>query len=246
MNEKGIVERPGQLLARLEFYRDLGVEFLVSPRKTDSRKREAEVGTGLLKPEGFSGGPAADDREEWDRLIRRIMACQACPLFKGRTQAVPGEGHRQASLMFVGEAPGRDEDLQGRPFVGRAGQLLTKIIQAMGFSREEVYIANVIKCRPPENRTPRPDEIKACSPYLLRQIDLIKPRVIVALGKVATDFLLPSSKSMSELRGQFGDFQGIPVMPTFHPSYLVRNEGNKEIKKMVWEDMKKVLQLLKS
>ena len=148
--------------------------------------------------------------------------------------------------MFVGEAPGRDEDLQGRPFVSRAGQLLTKIIQAMGFSREEVYIANVIKCRPPENRTPRPDEIKACSPYLLRQIDLIKPRVIVALGKVATDFLLPSSKSMSELRGQFGDFQGIPVMPTFHPSYLVRNEGNKEIKKMVWEDMKKVLQLLKS
>lgn len=246
MNEKERAESLHRLQAGLEFFRDLGVEFLVSPRKQAPKSRESAAGAPLLIAGGFSGGQAAADGEEWERLIRKIMSCQACPLFKGRTQAVPGEGNRQARLLFVGEAPGRDEDLQGRPFVGRAGQLLTRIIQAMGFSREEVYIANVIKCRPPENRTPRPDEVKACSPYLLRQIELIRPRVIVALGKVATDFLLQSSKSMSELRGNFGEFQGIPVMPTFHPSYLVRNEGNKEIKKMVWEDMKKVLELLKS
>lgn len=246
MNEKQRVERLQELQVRLEFFRDLGVEFLVSPRKKAGQSQATAAGDQLLIAGSFSGSPASADGEEWERLIRKIMSCQACPLFKGRTQAVPGEGNRQARLMFVGEAPGRDEDLQGRPFVGRAGQLLTKIIQAMGFSRDEVYIANVIKCRPPENRTPRPDEVKACSPYLLRQIELIKPRVIVALGKVATDFLLQSSKSMSELRGNFGEFQGIPVMPTFHPSYLVRNEGNKEIKKMVWEDMKKVLKLLES
>lgn len=246
MNEKERIESLNQLQARLEFFRDLGVEFLVSPRKKAEKSQPAEAENPLLIAGSFSGSPASADGEEWERLIRKIMSCQACPLFKGRTQAVPGEGNRQARLMFVGEAPGRDEDLQGRPFVGRAGQLLTKIIQAMGFSRDEVYIANVIKCRPPDNRTPRPDEVKACSPYLLRQIELIRPRVIVSLGKVATDFLLQSPKSMSELRGNFGEFQGIPVMPTFHPSYLVRNEGNKEIKKMVWEDMKKVLKLLES
>lgn len=246
MNEEQRVENLHQLQARLEFFRDLGVEFLVSPRKKAEKSQTAAAESPLLIAGGFSGSPGAADAEEWERLIRKILSCQACPLFKGRTQAVPGEGNRQARLLFVGEAPGRDEDLQGRPFVGRAGQLLTRIIQAMGFSREEVYIANVIKCRPPENRTPRPDEVKACSPYLLRQIELIRPKVIVALGKVATDFLLQSPKSMSELRGNFGEFQGIPVMPTFHPSYLVRNEGNKEIKKMVWEDMKKVLKLLES
>lgn len=246
MNEKERVDRRQELQARLEFFRDLGVEFLVSPRKKAEKGQTAAAESPLLIAGGFSGEPATGDGEEWERLIRKILSCQACPLFKGRTQAVPGEGNRQARLLFVGEAPGRDEDLQGRPFVGRAGQLLTRIIQAMGFSREEVYIANVIKCRPPENRTPRPDEVKACSAYLLRQIELIRPRVIVALGKVATDFLLQSPKSMSELRGNFGEFQGIPVMPTFHPSYLVRNEGNKEIKKMVWEDMKKVLKLLES
>ncbi|HEK85586.1 MAG TPA: uracil-DNA glycosylase [Candidatus Aminicenantes bacterium] len=191
-------------------------------------------------------GVTDNEEAEWDKLIHQIMVCRFCPLYKTRTKVVPGEGDRRARLMFVGEAPGRDEDLQGRPFVGRAGQLLTKIIQAMGLSRSQVYIANVIKCRPPENRTPKPEEIKACSPYLLKQIELIKPKVIVALGKVAVDFLLPGAKSMSEVRGNFGEFSGIPVMPTFHPSYLVRNEGNKEIKKMVWEDMKKVMKLLES
>ncbi|MBC7349074.1 MAG: uracil-DNA glycosylase [Candidatus Aminicenantes bacterium] len=246
MNEKVRDRKLEELKTQLEFYRDLGVAFLVSPRKPKGPRPEARADSPLLLSYSSGGGQSTADQAEWERLIRKIMACQACPLFKGRKQAVPGEGNRRAQLMFVGEAPGRDEDLQGKPFVGRAGQLLTRIIQAMGFSREEVYIANVIKCRPPENRTPKPDEIRACSPFLLKQIELIQPRVIVALGKVATDFFLQSPKSMSELRGHFGQFQDVPVMPTFHPSYLVRNEGNKEIKKMVWEDMKKVLELLKS
>ena len=242
MNEKVRAEKLEELKTQLEFYRDLGVDFLVSPPKPKGPRPEARAEASLPLSYGSSGGQSAAEQGEWERLIRKIMACQACPLFKGRKQAVPGEGNRRARLMFVGEAPGRDEDLQGKPFVGRAGQLLTRIIQAMGFSREEVYIANVIKCRPPENRTPKPDEIKACSPFLLRQIELIQPRVIVALGKVATDFLLQSPKSMSELRGHFGQFQGIPVMPTFHPSYLLRYP---EQKRVVWEDVKKIMALLR-
>ncbi len=246
MNGEDRFEDFERIREQLEFFRDLGVEFLIFSGEPARKQEEMRKDTPLLISPDLSQTQDVDVQAEWDRLIRKILTCQACPLYRGRTQAVPGEGNRQARLMFVGEAPGRDEDLQGRPFVGRAGQLLTKIIQAMGFSREEVYIANVIKCRPPENRTPKPDEVKSCSPFLLRQIELVKPKVIVALGKVAVDFLLPGARSMSEVRGKFGQFQGIPVMPTFHPSYLVRNEGNKEIKRMVWEDMKKVLQLLKS
>ena len=150
----------------------------------------------------------------------------------------------QAKLLFVGEAPGRDEDIQGRPFVGKAGQLLTRIISAMEFDREDVYITNVVKCRPPNNRTPNKEEIEECKNFLLEQIEMIKPKVVVALGKVATDFFVHSSQGMTALRGNFHEFNGIHVMPTFHPSYLIRNEGNKSIKKMVWEDMKKVMALL--
>ena len=146
--------------------------------------------------------------------------------------------------MFIGEAPGRDEDIQGRPFVGRAGQLLTKIIQAMTFQRDEVYITNIIKCRPPGNRNPQGNEIASCKDYLLAQIDLISPKVIVTLGKVAADFFIRSSLGMTALRGDFYDFEDIKVMPTFHPSYLIRNEGNRNLKKTVWEDMKKVMAFL--
>jgi DNA polymerase len=246
MSEKEIVEKLEELRGQLKFFQELGVDFLVEGhRQPEENKTGSPDSLGLLSGQQFKG-PGGDSQAEWDRLIQKILNCRFCPLFKTRTQAVPGEGNRKARLMFVGEAPGKDEDLQGRPFVGRAGQLLTKIIQSMDFSREDVYIANVIKCRPPENRAPRPDEIKACSPYLLRQIEIICPEVIVTLGKVATDFLLESPRSMSELRGHFGEFQGIPVMPTFHPAYLVRNEGNKQIRKMVWEDMKQVMKLLKS
>jgi uracil-DNA glycosylase, family 4 len=253
MSDREIREKLDELKNQLAFFQEIGVEFLLGKKKKleppMEKEQEEELdrkNQPLLVNLEAGSGLSADEESEWERLIQQILNCHFCPLFKNRTQAVPGEGNRHARLMFVGEAPGRDEDLQGRPFVGRAGQLLTKIIKAMGLERSEVYIANVIKCRPPENRTPKPEEIKACSPYLIKQINLIKPKVIVALGKVATDFLLPGGKSMSELRGKFAEFSGIPVMPTFHPSYLVRNEGNKEIKRMVWEDMKKVMKLLES
>lgn len=177
-------------------------------------------------------------------LEETILNCQKCSLSQSRTHAVPGEGDLNAELMFIGEAPGRDEDLQGRPFVGRAGQLLTKIIQAMTFQRDEVYITNIIKCRPPGNRNPQGNEIASCKDYLLAQIDLISPKVIVTLGKVAADFFIRSSVGMTALRGDFYDFEDIKVMPTFHPSYLIRNEGNRNLKKMVWEDMKKVMAFL--
>ncbi|MBE0460330.1 MAG: uracil-DNA glycosylase [Candidatus Aminicenantes bacterium] len=176
----------------------------------------------------------------------RILHCQKCPLSLTRKNAVPGEGNINADLMFVGEAPGRDEDIQGRPFVGKAGQLLTKIINAMKFTREEVYITNVVKCRPPDNRTPNKDEINQCKEYLMEQIAMIKPKVIVSLGKVATDYFIPSKMGITSLRGQFYEFNQIKIMPTFHPSYLLRNEGDKTRKKMVWEDMKKVMAFLET
>lgn len=183
-------------------------------------------------------------RNSFSDLEEKIKNCQRCALYQSRHQAVPGEGNRQAELMFVGEAPGREEDLQGRPFVGKAGELLTKIIKAMTFTRDEVYITNVVKCRPPNNRTPQKKEIMACYPYLQEQIELIKPKVIVALGKVAANFFVPGETGIMKLRGRFYDFQGIPVMPTFHPAYLIRNEGDRTRKRMVWEDMQQVMKLL--
>lgn len=167
--------------------------------------------------------------------------CRRCKLHAGRTQIVFGVGHPQARLMFVGEGPGADEDEQGVPFVGRAGQLLTQIIKAMGLSRDDVYIANVVKCRPPENRNPEPDEIEACSPFLNAQIRSIAPVVIVALGKFAAQTLLQTETPISRLRGQFHNLDGVEVMPTFHPSYLLRNPS---AKREVWEDMKLVMKRL--
>lgn len=203
---------------RLKFLSQLGVEFLSSP--------------------------ASSKDSLYLSLKERILECQKCSLSKQRKNAVPGEGSLDAELMFVGEAPGRDEDIQGRPFVGKAGQLLTKIINAMDFCREEVYITNVVKCRPPDNRTPRREEIEKCKGHLLEQIKLVSPLVIVSLGKVATDFFIKSRLGMTALRGEFYEFGQIRIMPTFHPSYIIRNEGNKKIKKMVWEDMKRVMAFL--
>jgi DNA polymerase len=178
-------------------------------------------------------------------LRERILSCQKCQLSQGRKNAVPGEGNLGTKLIFVGEAPGRDEDIQGRPFVGRAGQLLTKIIHAMKFKREEVYITNIVKCRPPENRNPQKQEIEMCQDYLREQLEMIKPKVIVTLGKVATDSFVQSKMGMTALRGHFYEYNYIKVMPTFHPSYIIRNEGNnKGIKKMVWEDMQQVMAFL--
>ncbi|MFC2169182.1 uracil-DNA glycosylase [Acidobacteriota bacterium] len=174
----------------------------------------------------------------------RILHCQDCRLALTRNIAVPGEGSLNADLMFVGEAPGHDEDISGRPFVGKAGQLLTKIIKAMNFKREEVYITNIVKCRPPKNRNPLIEEIEKCRAYLIEQIEIIKPKVIVTLGKVAADFFIHNKLGMTALRGSFYEFNHISVMPTFHPSYLIRNEGNIQIKRMVWEDMKKVMAFL--
>jgi uracil-DNA glycosylase len=169
-------------------------------------------------------------------------ACTRCKLHTlGRTQVVFGTGNPQADLMFVGEAPGADEDIQGEPFVGRAGQLLTKIIEAIGMRREEVYIANVIKCRPPGNRNPEPDEVEQCEPFLFRQIDTIKPKVIVALGKFAAQCLLRTSDPITRIRGKEFTYRDAILIPTYHPAYLLRNPS---AKRDVWEDMKRVRALL--
>jgi DNA polymerase len=168
--------------------------------------------------------------------------CSRCKLHAlGRRQIVFGVGNPNAALMFVGEAPGADEDVQGEPFVGRAGQLLTRIIEAIGLKREDVYIANVIKCRPPQNRNPEPDEVDTCEPFLFQQIDAIKPKVIVALGSFAARALLRTQDPISRLRGRVSEYRGATLIPTFHPAYLLRNPSSK---KEVWEDMKRVRNLL--
>ncbi|HLA77572.1 MAG TPA: uracil-DNA glycosylase [Vicinamibacteria bacterium] len=167
--------------------------------------------------------------------------CRRCKLAAGRHSIVFGQGDPNAALMFVGEAPGADEDEQGLAFVGKAGQLLTKIIEAIGLTRDQVFIANVIKCRPPQNRNPEPDEIEACQPFLERQIAAIQPQVLVGLGKFGGHWLLKTAEPISKIRGRLGEYHGIKVMPTYHPAYLLRNPG---AKKEVWEDMKVVRALL--
>jgi uracil-DNA glycosylase family 4 len=168
-----------------------------------------------------------------------IQGCQACPLGAGRVRFVFGEGHPRASMMFIGEGPGRDEDLQGRPFVGKAGELLDKMIGAIGFQRREVYIANVVKCRPPDNRTPTPQEAQHCLPYLKRQIELIQPRVIVTLGATPLRELLGVQTGITRIRGQWQRLEmlgGIPVMPTFHPAYVLR-QYTQDVRRAVWQDL---------
>jgi DNA polymerase len=200
-----------------------------------------ELGVDFVLPVPRSGKESKHPPSGLRDLDEEIRCCEGCPLFKSRTHAVPGEGNVKAELMFVGEGPGYDEDLQGRPFVGRAGQLLTRIIGAMGFAREDVYITNVVKCRPPNNRNPHSEEIAACAHYLQRQLAEIKPRIIVSLGNVPTQFFLDTRSGITSLRGNFHSLGDILVMPTFHPSYLVRNEQNRELKRKVWEDMKMVM-----
>lgn len=184
--------------------------------------------------------------EELEKIAQEINACRKCDLGSLRTNAVPGEGNPTARIMFVGEGPGADEDAQGRPFVGRAGKLLDKIIVAMGLQRSDVYICNILKCRPPENRDPKPDEISSCLGYLQRQIELIDPEIIVALGAHAARTLLDTTKPIGQLRGQFQDYytglgrMPIKLMATYHPAYLLRNYSQDNRRK-VWDDMKKVL-----
>jgi len=175
--------------------------------------------------------------ETLDDIMKAVQDCQKCSLCKTRTNIVFGSGNENANLVFVGEAPGADEDKQGKPFVGKAGQKLTQIINAIGLSRDEVYIANVLKCRPPNNRNPLPQEIEACEPYLIAQLEIIKPKVICALGTFAAQTLLRTDQPISKLRGRFHTYQGIRLMPTYHPAYLLRNPKSK---RDVWEDVQKV------
>ena len=201
---------------------------------------EALEGSKVEHAVTFSKSPA----EALAAVRLDIGDCTRCKLHAlGRTQIVFGVGNPNADLMFVGEAPGADEDVQGFPFVGRAGQLLTKIIEAIDLKREDVYIANVIKCRPPGNRNPEPDEVETCEPFLFRQIDIIEPKVIVALGKFAVQALLRTLDPISRLRGRVFNYRGAKLVPTFHPAYLLRNPASK---REVWEDMKLVKRLLKS
>lgn len=183
---------------------------------------------------------AGKQPETLEELREIVLQCQKCPLAPTRHTVVFGEGNPHARLMFVGEGPGEQEDLQGRPFVGPAGQLLDRMILAMQFTREEVYIANVVKCRPPHNRNPEPEEADACRGYLARQIELIQPEVIVVLGAVAARFLLQRREGITRLRGHWLGYNGIPVMPTFHPSYLLRDPSGK---RLAWSDLQQVMKV---
>jgi len=229
-----------QLRERILFLRESGVVALARAKPdllappVSSPSHEVPVQIPIDKD--------ADPERALAELRADIGDCTRCRLCEKRTRLVFGTGNPQARVLFVGEGPGYEEDRQGLPFVGKAGQLLNRIIQAMGMTREEVYIANVVKCRPPDNRTPLPDETATCSQFLREQIRIIHPQVICALGSVAVGTLLQTSTSISRLRGEFRCLQdGTPVMPTFHPAYLLRNP---EKKKEVWEDMKIVLDFL--
>lgn len=207
----------------LEAQQQLGLDFLPGGPEAPAPERHPSERELLL-----SGSLALAE-------IRQVLGeCTRCKLHPHRTQIVFGVGRPQADLVFVGEAPGADEDAQGEPFVGRAGQLLTRMIEAIGLKREEVYICNVLKCRPPNNRTPEPDEIASCEPFLIAQLKAIKPKLICALGGIAVSALLKTKTPLSRLRGTFHDYQGIPLLVTYHPAYLLRNPNEK---KSAWQDL---------
>jgi DNA polymerase len=244
------------LSAHLDFFAELGVDGV--RREPEWRTRRERETASDVQPAQAAEAPheyfqsAAPEQPltvfaSGDEALAAIRAdvgddCRRCKLHSlGRSRIVFGVGNPQADLMFVGEAPGADEDMQGEPFVGRAGQLLTKIIEAIGLKRQDVYIANVIKCRPPGNRNPEPDEVEQCEPFLFRQIDSIKPKVIVALGKFAAQSLLRTTDPITRLRGREYTYRDAILMPTYHPAYLLRNPS---AKREVWEDMKRVRDLL--
>lgn len=227
--------------------RDLiGVVRSLKSHVASARDARKGIHSFTLKTGLMTGGKVQDDeppsaegsRSMLEDVRYRMGDCTRCPLHSGRRTIVFGEGNPEAQLLFVGEGPGEDEDRQGRPFVGRAGQLLTNIIKAMGLRRESVYIANIVKCRPPGNRTPKPEEVSACTPYLLGQIDAIRPRVICALGAVAARFFLQTEAPISALRGKFYTYRNMDLMVTYHPAYLLRNPA---AKKQVWEDVQQIM-----
>src|SRR5882724_3498209 len=233
------------LAARVNYYREMGIY--------DFYRRPVEEGTELMLQTAAESAsevepslpspisPAQDKPAALEAIREDIGDCTRCRLHKGRTKLVFGVGNVNADIMFVGEGPGADEDAQGEPFVGRAGQLLNNMISAMGIKREDVYIANIVKCRPPGNRTPEKDECDTCSPFLMRQIDVIKPKVIVALGAVAAKNLLAVSDSMAHLRGRWYDFRNSKLLVTYHPAYLLRDPRQK---KEAWKDLQMAMKFL--
>jgi DNA polymerase len=238
----------GEVARHLAWLRDAGVREVPDPDSAaPPRPAAAPVEAG---PRGPMAPPAPGPAPAGEKgcgspalqVIRADLGdCRRCKLHGGRTTLVFGVGDPRAELMFVGEGPGADEDQQGEPFVGKAGQLLTRMIEAMGYRREQVYIANVVKCRPPGNRNPEPDEIEACEPFLRRQLEAVKPTVIVALGKFAAHTLLRSTVPITRLRGQWSEYAGVKVMPTFHPAYLLRSPHEKG---KAWDDLKLVMAAL--
>ncbi len=207
----------------LKFYKEIGAEFLEGERQ--------------------------DPQADLDEVTREILHCTKCELHKNKKNYVPGEGCINPDMMFIGEGPGETEDNFGRPFIGRAGQLLDRVIAKMGYSRETVFIGNIIKCRPPGNRDPLKEEVEACRPYLIRQIEILSPKVIICLGKVAMNNLLGTDYSIMKERGKLFEFRGIPVLPTFHPSYILHQRTKEAISKAkwdIWHDMEKVLTLIRA
>jgi len=224
-----------EYLASLRFLKEMGI-------KTLPVRRDTVIPKPTVKPNAAPQKRLEDPTRRLNEFEESLKGCTRCKLSKGRTHLVFGEGNPEAELMFVGEGPGRDEDMQGRPFVGRAGQLLTRIISAMGLKRTDVYIANIVKCRPPNNRNPEPDEIKACLPFLLKQIDIIHPKVICALGSVAFQALMDTKESISKFRGSLYPWRSdISIIPTYHPAFLLRNPHKK---RDVWEDVQKIMAFL--
>lgn len=217
-----------------------------SSDSSDEQTQASGDGGGTSRQRG--GGQGSRDGEELKtnaeklQWLREYMGdCRRCPLWENRTNLVFGEGNPEARLVFVGEAPGYNEDQTGRPFVGRAGKLLNKMIRAMGLERDDVYICNALKSRPPDNRDPQPDEIAECKPFMLKQLDIIEPEVIVTLGRPASQNVLETSRGIGDLRGSWHDHDGTPVMPTYHPAYLLRNESQK---RKTWADLQKVIERL--
>jgi len=243
----------GEILEHLRCYQDLGVQLVENktragrPGTPSSRVAQqapaANPKLAVTVPRASLFDEQASAFEDLETIRADLGDCQRCKLAGTRSNIVFGMGNPKAELMFVGEAPGADEDEQGLPFVGRAGQLLTKIIQAIEMRREDVYICNILKCRPPQNRNPEPDEIAACQPFLFRQIASIRPRVICALGTFGAQTLLRTKEPISRLRGQFIDFHGAKFIATFHPAYLLRNPSEK---RKVWEDVQKIRDYLRS
>jgi DNA polymerase len=250
-----------QLKDRLEFYRGMGIDSICvkpagagrspCPVPMEGSSKEVLVVQNKMQtyvtaePKSLSlfekNLNESDVNDSLVKIREDIGDCQRCKLCATRTHIVFGTGDPKAKLVFVGEAPGADEDAQGLPFVGRAGQLLTKIIEAIGLSRDHVYICNVIKCRPPENRFPEKDEIASCSPFLVRQLEVISPKVICCLGAAAAQTILKTKSSVGWMRGRFQDYRGAKLIVTYHPAYLLRNP---DAKRDVWEDMKKIKALL--